>query len=404
VKLLYLVDEYPFETNEHFPGLECDYLCRTFQEVLVVPTNYPGASRTVKYRLPSNASVSATALDELAEVSKSKGTLRTKCSAASLLSLGKEIPFWPKKFWKDVVSFWGQSVLIQSALVNNLKIENFDVVYSFWSGPAAFAISRLKKHYPKTLFVARAHGYDLFSEATGRTKLPFQHSTISGLDYLFPCSKAGQNYLHRKFPRHGSKISAAYLGIDDPVAQSPASSDGVLRVVSCAAVLPVKRMPYLVDVLSLARRPMEWTHFGDGPEMADVRKKTTHLPQNIRADLRGNVPNADVLAHYRQNPVDLLVNVSRSEGLPVSMMEAFAFGIPCLGTTVGGVPEIINSANGYLLSPTASAKDIATVIERHPSSSPHMRRNARQTYLEKFRATANFEAFGRALHQLRRQI
>jgi len=48
------------------------------------------------------------------------------------------------------------------------------------------------------------------------------------------------------------------------------------------------------------------------------------------------LPHNDVLNYYASNPVDVFINTSSSEGLPVSIMEAMSFGIPVIATNVGG--------------------------------------------------------------------
>lgn len=61
--------------------------------------------------------------------------------------------------------------------------------------------------------------------------------------------------------------------------------------------------------------------------------------------------NQQVYDYYKSNKVDVFVNVSYSEGLPVSLMEASSFGIPVIATDVGGSAEIIDKEqkNGFLL-------------------------------------------------------
>ena len=61
-------------------------------------------------------------------------------------------------------------------------------------------------------------------------------------------------------------------------------------------------------------------------------------------------------------PVDLFLNVSEYEGVPVSVMEAQSFGIPVIATAVGGTPEIVNEENGFLLPENPSQDEIASAI------------------------------------------
>lgn len=49
------------------------------------------------------------------------------------------------------------------------------------------------------------------------------------------------------------------------------------------------------------------------------------------------------------NDFDLFVNMSLSEGIPVSIMEAISFGIPIIATNVGGNAEIVNDETGVLI-------------------------------------------------------
>ena len=74
--------------------------------------------------------------------------------------------------------------------------------------------------------------------------------------------------------------------------------------------------------------------------------------------------NSDVIELYRKEYFDCFINVSTTEGVPVSVMEAMSFGIPILATDVGGTSEIVkDGSNGILLKPDCSPKQISEKIE-----------------------------------------
>ena len=68
--------------------------------------------------------------------------------------------------------------------------------------------------------------------------------------------------------------------------------------------------------------------------MAQLKSKVDSFPDNIQVILKGWVPNKKVIEFYRTNPVNLFLNFSFQEGIPVSIMEAISFGIPILAFIV----------------------------------------------------------------------
>jgi glycosyltransferase involved in cell wall biosynthesis len=63
----------------------------------------------------------------------------------------------------------------------------------------------------------------------------------------------------------------------------------------------------------------------------------------------GYLSNEKVLDVYFQYDVDFFINLSDSEGIPVSIMEAMSIGIPVIARDVGGTREIVNPTNGLIL-------------------------------------------------------
>ena len=64
----------------------------------------------------------------------------------------------------------------------------------------------------------------------------------------------------------------------------------------------------------------------------------------------GEFSKEQIITFLEHTRVDVLVNCSENEGIPVSIMEGFAAGIPAIAFNIGGIPEIIeHGKNGLLL-------------------------------------------------------
>lgn len=84
---------------------------------------------------------------------------------------------------------------------------------------------------------------------------------------------------------------------------------------------------------------------GDGQDMDILKEYCKHHQLESNVIFTGYQP--DIGGYYRV--LDLLVLPSLSEGLPNAILEAMSFGIPVIGTSVGGVPEVIDGKNGILV-------------------------------------------------------
>lgn len=78
----------------------------------------------------------------------------------------------------------------------------------------------------------------------------------------------------------------------------------------------------------------------------------------------GFIPNENVQEFYATHTVGAFLNVSESEGVPVSIMEAQSYGIPVIATDVGGTAEIVHDRqNGVLLDSDFSSEDLLRALE-----------------------------------------
>lgn len=235
------------------------------------------------------------------------------------------------------------------------------VLYSYWASDWATVLGLWKMGDGRVHFVSRMHGFDLFAERSPLGWQMLQAFHIRQADRLFVVSQAGVDDLLQRYPRHRSGIHLSRLGTTDH-GIGPWSTSAGLRIASCANLIPLKRVHLLAEALRNVSGPVHWTHFGEGPERARLEAMVASLPSHVHVDLRGSVPNAEVMAWYRANPVDAFVHTSESEGLPVVLMEAASFGIPLIAADAGGVREITTPDTGILLPLDITASKLAEVL------------------------------------------
>lgn len=287
------------------------------------------------------------------------------------------------------------------------------VFYTYWFEAVATGLGLARQFQPDMRIVSRAHGYDIYEERYAVPYLPCRSQTLRLMDGVYPDSLAGTNRLRERYPAYRSKIETAFLGIPDPGFVTAASQDGVFRIVSCAVIRPLKRVDLLLEAIAEAarRRPaqrFEWHHFGNS-EVEGVRQEMqaradATFPSNARAWLPGYSSQADLFAFYRDNPVDVFVNTSTSEGTPVSIMEAVSCGIPVMATAVGGNPEIVSEQNGLLLSPNPQPAEIAAgffSLLDNPAAAALKRQASKAVWRQRYNAETNFHSFGRMLREIR---
>ena len=99
---------------------------------------------------------------------------------------------------------------------------------------------------------------------------------------------------------------------------------------------------------------------GHGPLKTDLKKQIKNAGLSSCVNLLGFIPDEKIA--YWMNAADIFVLPSLSEGNPTVMFECLGIGLPFVGTTVGGVPEVINSENYGLLVKPADSKDLSDKI------------------------------------------
>ena len=120
---------------------------------------------------------------------------------------------------------------------------------------------------------------------------------------------------------------------------------------------------------------------GDGPFLPAMQEQLQDLSPRVR--FLGF--QRDVTPFY--TAADVLFLPSRYEGLPMTLIEAFARGVPAVGSTVGGIPEVVvDGVNGFLCDPLAYGQmgERLLRLAEDDTLRQHLGDQARRTALESF--------------------
>lgn len=369
--LILLTNYYPFHKGEEYLESEIIHLSEKFKKIYIIPTMVSNTMKQTR-NTPKNTIVLPVG------ISHSKlGKVKMVLNQFKNINKNNEKKIMIKKdskgnFIKRLYCYYfeSRSMDVYEKVESLLENENFDeyesiTIYSYWLYVTARVGVELKNKLfrgKSTYTISRAHRYDLYEYASPLKYLPERDYLLKSIDNIYPCSKDGVDILNKTYPEYKNKIDVKRLGTTSNNILGKTKNDK-LYIVSCSVMRKVKRLDLLVEALSDLEKdniPYFWTHIGGGPEFEKIKKLAQEKLNHKNFNFTGFVKNSEVLQWYRDNYATVFVNISSSEGVPVSIMEAISMSIPVIATDVGGTREIVEDGkNGYLIDVNCSANEIA---------------------------------------------
>jgi glycosyltransferase involved in cell wall biosynthesis len=115
-------------------------------------------------------------------------------------------------------------------------------------------------------------------------------------------------------------------------------------------------------ILREALPDVRMTVAGSGPERERLERLASELGVADAVEFCGRVERDAMAALYRD--ADVVVNPSRVDNMPNSVLEALASGVPVVSTNVGGVPYIVRDGASALLVPPGAPAELAAAVRR----------------------------------------
>jgi len=406
--LVLITSDFPFGAGEPFLETEFPIISREFERSIIFSRN----TRSNKQRnLPENAIVF-----RYSTTTTFRGFLYLPFQLFKNTSLILEIYSDEKKFRNEIHFHFSlkhklfllkkivKAIQLRDVIKVRLRQLNIDsgiVFYSYWANSGAHAAGMLS--YENSIRITRAHGHDLYEERNCLSYLPLLKYLAEKLDSVFFISEHGKKYFIEKTGYSGPNLSVACLGVKTPESVSFDPSDGeIFTIVSCSKLSTLKRVDLIIESLSglNSDRKIRWIHFGDGPLRNNLQNLAEILlgsKENIRYEFKGQVSNYDILEFYSRNKVDLFLNTSSAEGIPVSIMEAQSFSTPVIATDTGGVSELVAPGTGFLLpadfKPEDLVEKICFFLNMAEEEMKKIRNKAYENRKSKFDAQKNYREF-----------
>ncbi|MBS1491822.1 MAG: glycosyltransferase [Bacteroidetes bacterium] len=393
--LVLITHHFPFGSGETFLESEVPWLVQKFDKVIVLSKNV--GSENCRFRAPNFYTTRISPQSSWVEKIKSIVIFIKHCKKSIgcllgelryLLARDKKITFG---IFKRMMHDLFKALVLSQKIKNEIKLHRLTgtvVIYSYWFTSAALAVGLVSSKKINIKRVTRAHGGDLYPELHPENYLSYRQVTAQALDKIYPASRVGATVLKNLLSASlHSKIEVAKLGTCKPAAIPSARTSDTFIIVSVSSLKPVKRIHLLIEALSLLQTiQVHWVHYGDGSLREELKILAKEKLRHIPYEFRGAVSNHEIFDFYQKNYVDLFVNVSASEGIPLSLMEAQSFGIPCIATNVGGNAEIVSDETGKLLSPEGTPQEVAAAIRQLLSQSPAEKEKLRQQVMNNWAA------------------
>lgn len=181
---------------------------------------------------------------------------------------------------------------------------------------------------------------------------------------VITCTQSNVDYLQSQFSLYAEKIHLIYHGIqqrwlDQPVPKRNRKAEEPLRLLAVGRMVEKKGFRYLLDACALLQTesfPFSLTIVGDGELHGELQKQRNRLGLQEKVTLKPWMSEELLRAEYARADLFCCPSVIAADGdrdgLPNTLVEAMACGLPVVGSRLSGIPEgVEDGVNGFLTSP-----------------------------------------------------
>lgn len=393
MKLLLVTQRFPFHPGEQFLEDEVRYLSQEDAlELVIAPVQSSGTPRITPPQVEIEVDMyeKSTFRRLLSRLWFTIQAVASPVFRKEVAWLSRNSRFSPIRLL-SALAYTGRFLESKASLAGIVEKHRPDIIYTYWHDVTSYAAVTLKGQSRVRAVISRIHGFDLYEERMVGTHQYLKRQFAKRFDAVFCLSSNAKDYYSSVFGA-ARNLSILPIGVKVPESVNPERDNGIISLVSCSYCVQVKRIDRIIETMKalcllLPDRSIQWTHIGEGPLFSWVSERAREVLEglsNLSFDLLGHIEHTEVHGFYQQNHVTAFVNLSTSEGVPVSLMEAMSYGIPAVAPNVGGISSlVIDQENGRLLpedpSPKVAAEALCWIVNLTPEEESDLRKQARET-------------------------
>ncbi len=410
--LVIFTSHYPYGMGEEFIETEIQYLSRNFKTIIIISSDIEShrmrkiPNNVKSYRLSKQVSCKDRILKyKKLWVADFWRLFIHNEKGQSIFCIKALYVKFSKLIWRIFLAEKHHTNIIKILRENNINDFRKCVFYSYWLNNNAVDLLFIKHLIKDSKTICRAHNSDLYlfdKSSHGDISFDFIIKRLNGIMCI---SQHGLNYFKTRLTEQNSNnIYVRYLGVNKQVKIETGNDRGILRLISVSSFKGVKRLQLLIDSLSGIDEKIKWIHIGYSSEaesMIEYAHKALNDSEYIKYEFKRYMDNDEIMKLYQLFKPNVFINVSKREGIPVSIMEAMSFGVPVIATDVFGNSEIVDDVNGYILPANPSLSDIRKALEcfiiMDNTIYNSKRKYAYLTWKNRFNAEINYEEFAEFL-------
>lgn len=232
----------------------------------------------------------------------------------------------------------------------------FEASFSRWARKFFLYLEKISAPFKDKIICVSANDKKLWLDykAAPPEKLAIIHNGLDLNKMEFPSKQEAREYLASQ----SANLFEALRG----------ATDNLKIIGTIANFFPEKGLPFFIEAANTLYKEKKladvlFVVMGEGPDRLLLKKIIDDHHLQDKFILTGNIAKA---SRYLK-AFDVFVLPSIKEGLPYTILEAMAAGVPIIASHIGGIPEMIkNNENGFLLFPRDTdglAKKITELLD-----------------------------------------